>query len=593
MAGSLGRKPYTIFEIDVPRCTRVYGSSPCTAALSATTPNKCYNTFKTCQDEANYDAGTVTHSYVMNVDGMPKEAGFFPMLASVSTRPAQINLSGIDPNTTALGVRASGTATLMNAKDNGSFTDPYAAERRTGAAQFSGVGYKPEDFGSHWGKFFARTPYYVGLECRVKRGYVGDDPALMPVEHYVITEATGPGSDGRVSIEYKDILDLTAEEKSQCPAVSTGKLLEEITAGASTATLTPAGIGDEEYPASGFVVIGSEIIAFTRSGDVLTLTDRGAEGTTAASHAALDVVQLCAVFDAAERFCDVVYDLLVNYASVPASYITLAEWQAEHDAWLAGVTIKKTIIPKPTAVRKLIGELCQLGVFFFPDVTARAIRYKVNAPLRPGETYYDVTDANNLREGTVSLERGEDQRISAIILWHGSISWTASATDTSNYAKATVARVGNDPYDQSAIKEITMRWFGADGDDAAASVVTERLLSRFKNPPKIISGELDVKDRSGVELASRLRVTSAQLEDENGASLPELMQVSAAEYTTDDRVEFTAQTYTLDGRFGFWMDSATAPTYSTATDAEKTGGAYWMDDAVGTFSDGSGPYVYF
>ena len=57
---TFGRKPITIVEIDVDFCALTYGTAPCTAALSAATPRKCFNTFKTCQDQANFDQGTLT-----------------------------------------------------------------------------------------------------------------------------------------------------------------------------------------------------------------------------------------------------------------------------------------------------------------------------------------------------------------------------------------------------------------------------------------------------------------------------------------------------------------------------------------------------
>ena len=47
-------------EIDVERCSRRFGVSPCMAALSAAVPCKCVNTFATCAYDAAYEAETVT-----------------------------------------------------------------------------------------------------------------------------------------------------------------------------------------------------------------------------------------------------------------------------------------------------------------------------------------------------------------------------------------------------------------------------------------------------------------------------------------------------------------------------------------------------
>ncbi len=51
-----GREPLQIVELIQPRCGLTYGSAPCTAAVGTTGDRKCFNTRKTCQDAANYNA---------------------------------------------------------------------------------------------------------------------------------------------------------------------------------------------------------------------------------------------------------------------------------------------------------------------------------------------------------------------------------------------------------------------------------------------------------------------------------------------------------------------------------------------------------
>jgi len=69
------------------------------------------------------------------------------------------------------------------------------------------------------------------------------------------------------------------------------------------------------------------------------------------------------------------------------------------------------------------------------------------------------------------------------------------------------------------------------------------------------------------------------------------MQVRYVEYT-EDRVKFTAETYRLEGRFGFWMDETTDEMdYDLATAAERQAGAYWWDDAEPDFLTTA--YVYY
>src|SRR6185295_5034244 len=110
----------------------------------------------------------------------------------------------------------------------------------------------------------------------------------------------------------------------------------DITSSADTATLQPSGIGDEEYPTTGYLNIGgNEIVIYTRVADVLTM-DRAKLGSTASAHKAQDRVQVVLRYAAADA-ADIVADLLENYADVPASYITVADWRAETLAFLGTV----------------------------------------------------------------------------------------------------------------------------------------------------------------------------------------------------------------------------------------------------------------
>ena len=586
--GELGRKPLTLVEIDLPYCTRIYGTAPCAAVLGTTGQAKCYNSRFTCQDPANHAAGTKTLTFAMNEEGIPDIPGVFPALTSVSSRPGELNLSGIDPKSTALGIRARVTVKLQDFANNDTWLDKYQSQRVSGAALASGIGYDPEARGRFLARLFARFPYYMGLPVRVRRGYVGETPAAMATEHYVMSELTGPNAAGVVQITAKDVLDLADNDKAVCPRASRGKLSADLTAVATTATLVPAGIGASEYPASGLVRVGREIMAFTRASDALTLT-RGQEGTTAATHSADDVAQLCAVLDGL-TINEAAEELLTTYASIDPAYIPSADWADENLTWYAGFTIGRVIISKPTGVKTLIGELCQLGVMIWWDAVDQEVKFKVNAPLLPGETYHSVTDEISIIEGTPDVDRAEDQRISALWMYHGVRDWTDDTFSSKNFNKLTVAAVTENLYGQDAYKEVSTRWFGREGNDTTVAVMTERLLARYKDPPKIVSGVLDVKDRSQVKLGSRISVESYVLTDVDGATLAEPMQVNYAEYT-DDRVKFRAETYRLDGRFGFWMDDGTAPAdYASATPAQRATGAFWGDE---TAPNEETDYVYF
>ena len=577
----VGDGPSTYKATEAAAVTEVWGTGTA----------KCYNTFGTCQSVPNYALGDpLTLRFATNQSGLPKTGTVFPaMSAAPTTNAGEINLSGIDPRTSALGKRARVTVNLQDFTYHDTLTDPYVADR----------GYDPAERGTFFSKLFARNPYYVGRSLRVKSGYVGEAFAAMDTRHYVISEWEGPNAAGEVTVTAKDVLDLADNAKSVCPAASRGKLATAITATDTTVTLTPATVGDE-YPASGYVSIGREIMGFTRSGDVLTLTARGAWTTSATAHAANDVVQVCAYW-INQRPCDVMYDIYtdggdtgIGGANINPSFMDLPAWQSENDSSLGGIVLT-SIIPKPTGCALLIGEICQHGVLSWWDEVAQEIRYRVNRPIGPGEAYFNITDAAHIIRGTLDIERPDDMRATQVHFWHGVIDPTDYAEDGNKFKKlvATIATEEESPnaYGESRIKKIYSRWFGVVGDDGAASVLAERLGDRYRNTPVVISGQMDVKDKSSMSLAALVRVQSYLLTDEHGAQIPQSMQVRYLS-ERNDRLEFKAETFTFEGRFGFWLDDPTDD-YDTASDDDKEFGAYWMDEDIGIFPDGTGPYVYF
>lgn len=582
--GELGRKPVTLFEMDLPYCTRTYGTAPCMAVLGTTGAAKCFNSRFTCQDEANYDEGTKTVTFAYNQDGNPDIPGIFPAMQSVSTRPGELNLSGIDPNASALGVRAKVSVKLQDFSDNDTWFDKYQAERLSGAALASGIGYDPLTRGHALARMMVRFPYYDGIPSRIRRGYAGQNPGDMDTENYVVSEISGPNAAGLMDVVSKDVFDLAEDV---IPAVSVGKLSADIDAVATSLTLYPAGSG-ANYEASGLIRIGREIMGFTRSGDVMTIT-RGQEGTIADDHDQLDVVQECVVLDGL-TIPATAEAILKHKQTAFDAFIPISDWEDENDTWYAGLVIGRVILSRPIKKKLLIGELCALGCMFWWNPVDQEITFKINAPLLPGDEYYPINDETGLIEGTVDIDRAEDQRISSLWMHHGIRDWTDEALSARNFNKLTTATLSENKYRVDAQREVFTRWFGREGNDAAVSIITERLLARYENTPKIVSGELDVKDRPSVTLAARLLVETYALQDIDGAVLAEPMQVNYAEYS-EDRVKFRAETYSIEGKFGFWMDEATAPVdYDSATEAQRATGAFWADEAA---PDEEKDYVWF
>lgn len=577
----MSREPIEIVEIDVGICGNVYGGAPCTAVLSALTPRKCFNTRRTCQDVPNFAASTQTLRFAKATTGLPKGQTIFPAVQSISRQSAGVALSGRTQG--PLGQRARVTVSLTDFTYHDRLTDPYVAERISGAASFTGETYDPVSRGTFFGRLRARWPHYAGAALRVKSGYVGDDIAAMTTRHYVITDWAGPGADGRVTITAKDVLALADNDKAVCPAPSEGQLTADISATATTFTITDA----TGYPASGRCLIGSEILFFTRSGTTITAFARGQDGTTAASHSAGDTVQVCKRYDN-QLPHEVLEDLLTTYARISAAFIPSAEWAAEIERWMPFHRLSRTIA-KPSGTLTLIGELLRIGIMLWWDDEAQLIRIRANRPPDLGDIVPEISDAVTVLADSASVKDLSDQRASAVIAYHGVIDASKSATDPENFARAE-APVSGAGFDQAQIFTLFLPWLPQDRGANIARIVATRHLHRFEYPPREVTFQADVKDKDALKIGGIFTGKMGALQDETGQLVPLQMQsVGLAEAQAGHRLKATAQELRFDINYGFITEDS-RPDYGASTDAQKAKGTYIIADGSDTFADGRKAY---
>ena len=254
----MGRQPFQYVEIDLDYCANTAGVAPCTA--SQTGDAKCFNTYATCNDTANFNLTTKTYRFCSPNGGkVPRGLDAIPCLRSISITPAEITAGK------GLGLRAACAITMQDFPHSDIRIDPYVIERT----------YIPINRGTYFGKLKARNPFYNGRIMRVYSGYLEQDgsfnAANFEVRTYVIEQWDGIDTNGITKITAKDILKLASDDRAVAPKASIGKITLDMTTSTTSVNLTPTGIGSD-YGSSGYVRIGSEVMAFTRSGDTLTLT---------------------------------------------------------------------------------------------------------------------------------------------------------------------------------------------------------------------------------------------------------------------------------------------------------------------------------
>lgn len=496
------RQALRYVEIDLPVCSRTYGVAPCTASVPTTGDDKCFNCRATCQDIANYNETTATIRFAEDTGFNPVDIEALPCIESVSYTPGRISL-GQD-----LGQRSSVSITFRDFphSDAGTGLDPYYADRA----------YDPYTQGTFWPRFRARQPYLKGATLRLIDGYVGDDLADMETRTFLVESFDGPGMDGRFTVTAKDPLKLLDADRAQAPALNTGYLSGSLTTSTTSATLLPVGIGDSEYPASGYAAIGGkEIVYFTRLGDTLTIT-RAQYNTTAIAHSANDRVQVCLVYTAYD-VADIIKDLMVTYGGVDTAMIPIADWQAETDAFLGQVYTG--VVAEPTSVRTLVSELIlQAGLAVWYDDLSAQIRLQVlRAISTDAETFGDASDKLG---GTLQITEQPDQRVSQVWTFFAQRNPLDGQEDGNNYRSAEwdVDAAAELAYGSSAIQKIYSRWIPIGGRTIAEKLIALQ-LGRFVVAPRKFTWDVFRSDgRAAPQLGSGARIEAWPLQVANGAA---------------------------------------------------------------------------
>ncbi len=337
--------------------------------------------------------------------------------------------------------------------------------------------------GTFWGKFRARYGLKLrGRPLSILTGKLSDAFADMEVRNFIIESTDGPSASGEFKIIAKDVLKLADGDRAQAPVLSNGFLNANITNIATTLTLSPTGIG-AEYPASGLVNIGgTEICSFTRAADVLTIT-RAQKNTAASAHNAQDRVQLVLQYTAQDA-ATIIYDLLVTYAGVPSSYITLANWTAETTAFLS--TVYTATIAEPLSVAHLVSELVeQVGLVIWWDDIGQQVRLQV---LRPIASDAFVFDADNCLAGSLAVKEQPEKQLTQVYTYFAKLNPLVEESQLNNYRSTSFVQdaTAEAVYGTQVIKKIYSRWI-PDGGRAVADTLGSVLLARFADPPRRIS----------------------------------------------------------------------------------------------------------
>ncbi len=440
----------------------------------------------------------VTYRFTKPCDYLPADIEAIPSIADISYTPSVISL-GKD-----LGQRAVLQITFSDHRHIFA-DDAYAS-------------------GSFWGKWRARHGLRLrGREVRWYQGVLGQSLEEMDVRYFTVDSNSGPDLGGKYSIIAKDILKFADGDRAQAPALSQGFVAGAMSNSTTSISVSPAGIGNAEYPSSGYVCIGgNEICSFTRSSDAMTIV-RGRFNTAAVAHDAGSRVQLCLYYDAVDP-ADILSDLFRNYADVDPDFIVDADWQAETGAYLQ--RLYTAMIPEPVSVNQLVSEVIEqsaLAVWWEP--LEQRIKLQV---LRGIASEVDAYTPDNIMQGTLGITEQPNTRVSEVWVYFGQRDPTRPLDEIDNYRTTAITAdlEAEDDYGGAAIKKIFSRWipFGA---LTVANRLGQIQLARFRDPPRRFAfdtfraydGTLPPALGGGYQLAAW------PLQDMTGASAPASVQI--------------------------------------------------------------------
>jgi hypothetical protein len=405
----------------------------------------------------------------------------------------------------------------------------------------------------------------------------------MQTRHYIIDSIDLPDSKGNVKIKAQDILRLADNDKAQAPKLSNGKLLTDITAGATSFVITGGLASEYQQNGTQIVRINDELIAYTTlvtegNGD-LTLSGltRGFSNTEIDSHELDDTVQGCLQYDNVRPDL-IAKDLLLNYGNIIPAYIDDTEWNGQGVTWYGSIDGDR-ILTEPVGVTELLGELCEQFMFYiWWDDLQQLIRFKAIAPEFVNPVLLD--EENNFLQNKTSLKTDTDVRTSEI--W---ISYLPKnpieELDKRDSFKRTIARL--DPtsasvleYGERKVYEILSGWLN---NDTQISLLAGRLLGRYRDNTTILSFSLDAKDRD-LEIADLCDIRFKSMVSFDGS--PETVRyqvISKNEKVAGEVVEYTAIRFefAIGFKSALWM-AVDAPLYINATDEQKDAGAWWADE---------------
>ena len=569
-AADFSKQVQWLVEIDLDRCAEQYTQAPCTAA-DAGDGARCFYSFQTCQDAANYNKGTRTYRFHLNDVPWPDTATVaYPLLAKITQAPHRVSTSSFFSYPDKI--------TFKMLRD---YAPPVPDHDKGGTApnEF----YNTTAVGEFWRNLFSRNRNYSGRAVRLLRGFnasgfvLSDFEQVGPPYRLSKVKFTPGGCDITVESPLAKLKDTEipfsiSEDNLSTKALNNSELVITATDGAEFPD--PA-----DYTRNNIYVEieddtnGDEIcLVSSISTNNLTVV-RGSFGTTAVAHAANVRLRHVCCFGttaaAAVNSVDTLQDLM-EWATVVSGDVDTTAFNALRDIYWPNDDVLRIVRTTRTVARLMQEIRDSRGILVYLDADAKWSASMIG-PAAPVASY----DDDSMRK--VVVMEDDTERRTRVAIWYDPVE--DSAKEPADFRKAIIV-VDSDletanNYGDVRERKIMDLWLAPSYAAAKIRNLARRIITRTAHGDRSITFELEVKD--GVRyVGDAVELQTRELTDIYGTQLTVPGIIVSRREAGRGAMQFTAADSNFSGRFFVWGPDTMTDAYDTATEDDKRYG-YWGD----------------
>jgi len=316
---------------------------------------------------------------------------------------------------------------------------------------------------------------------------------------------------GTVEVILKDILK-KSREKTHSGITSSNVLLTAMPNNGSSMTINVSNAREFTDPAaiptisgvpkiSVHMKIESEILEITARDTVENTLDvtRFRFGTSFAAHVIGEEMKELMICRSTATVGLNPIDIMLNLhlrSGLVESDLLVSSYLNDRDTWIADKTMSRTL-EEPESVEQLLREIRELMFSSIWVDVNQQVKQKMLPPSIPTNLPI-LTDAGNFVELSVGSDLVDQNRVNRIILFYDPVDANSGDTDVSNFNKAvyvedTDATDSRNYGKTTPARKIFTKWF-ENNDKSSAEFFAKKMVGMYRNSLRQLQFDIDIKD---------------------------------------------------------------------------------------------------